>query len=263
VDVPGQMVFEFRKAGADGQWAFQIDPNTKFSFNKDDQGCVTGMTMNKVTSILRAEGGGDLAENCPEIYRPFLGKYVLAVYEFMVRWQNEQLIVSTPGGEVVPLRGPDPNGIWHDTRNNINAIYFKKDKTGRIICMDWFETYQFKKGVAAAVLLERVIKEQGIEVGINKYYELKVHTPKDCYFDESSFNILGYKLMNQKKISEAIAVFNLNMKTYPDSWNTYYSLAEAYMKNGSKKLAIINYQKSLELNPDNAYAKKLIEKLKK
>jgi cytochrome c-type biogenesis protein CcmH/NrfG len=32
----------------------------------------------------------------------------------------------------------------------------------------------------------------------------------------------------------------------------YDSLGEAYMKKGEKELAIANYQKSLELNPDNA-----------
>ena len=262
LDVPGQMVFELKKADAEGQWAFKLDPNTKFSFKKNDQGRVTGMTMNKVTSLLRKEGEADVADDCPEKYRPLLGKYVLAVYEFTVRWQNERLTIGTPSGDVVPLKGPDPNGLWNDTRNNINVICFKKEKSGRVISMDWFETHQFKKGVAAAVLVERVVEEQGIEAGIKKYHELKAQILTDCYFDASSFNILGYKLMNQKKISEAIAVFKLNTKAFPDTWNTYDSLAEAYMKNGNKKLAIINYQKSLELNPDNTNAKKLIKKLK-
>jgi Tfp pilus assembly protein PilF len=48
---------------------------------------------------------------------------------------------------------------------------------------------------------------------------------------------------------------------YPNSYNTYDSLAEAYMDNGDKDLAISNYQKkSLELNPNNMNA---VEKLKK
>ena len=43
------------------------------------------------------------------------------------------------------------------------------------------------------------------------------------------------------------------------SYNTWDSLAEAYMKHGDKELAIQNYRKSLELNSENTNA---IEKLK-
>ena len=51
----------------------------------------------------------------------------------------------------------------------------------------------------------------------------------------------------------------LNVEFYPESANTYDSLAEAYMKSGDNKLAIINYKKSLELNPNNSNA---VERLK-
>ena len=44
----------------------------------------------------------------------------------------------------------------------------------------------------------------------------------------------------------------LNVEFYPNAWNVYDSLAEAYMTNGEKDLAIANYKKSLELNPQNA-----------
>jgi Tfp pilus assembly protein PilF len=49
------------------------------------------------------------------------------------------------------------------------------------------------------------------------------------------------------------------VQVFPTSSNAYDSLAEAYMKSGQKQLAIDNYKKSLELDPDNDNAK---EKLK-
>jgi cytochrome c-type biogenesis protein CcmH/NrfG len=53
----------------------------------------------------------------------------------------------------------------------------------------------------------------------------------------------------------------LSVGGYPNSYNTYDTLAEAYMDNGDKDLAISNYQKkSLQLNPNNMNA---VEKLKK
>ncbi len=50
-----------------------------------------------------------------------------------------------------------------------------------------------------------------------------------------------------------------NVESYPQSYNTYDSYGEALMIKGDKPNSIINYQKSLELNPKNDNAK---EKLK-
>ena len=47
---------------------------------------------------------------------------------------------------------------------------------------------------------------------------------------------------------------------FPNSSNPHDSLAEAYMENGDKSLAIQNYKKAVELNPKNTNA---VEKLKK
>jgi tetratricopeptide (TPR) repeat protein len=64
---------------------------------------------------------------------------------------------------------------------------------------------------------------------------------------EENLNNTGYLLLVQKKVKEAIAVFQLNVKYFPGSWNTYDSLGEAYAEAGNKKLAIATYEKSLKL----------------
>ena len=78
---------------------------------------------------------------------------------------------------------------------------------------------------------------------------------------ESAYNRLGYKLMNEENLKEAIEIFKLNVKLYPGSWNVYDSLGEAYMKSGHKELAIKNYKKSLELNPLNHNAVGMLNRL--
>jgi len=81
------------------------------------------------------------------------------------------------------------------------------------------------------------------------------------YTDETSIWRLGYVWMNKGYITEAIEIFKLWTEAYPESFNAYDSLGEAYMKNGDKKKAIQNYKKSLELNPNNNNAKEMLEKL--
>jgi CubicO group peptidase (beta-lactamase class C family) len=78
---------------------------------------------------------------------------------------------------------------------------------------------------------------------------------------EGTINIAGYGLMGKNKTGDAILLFAKNVALHPDSWNTYDSLGEAYMKNGDKERAIKNYQKSVELNPKNENGKTALKKL--
>jgi predicted Zn-dependent protease len=64
-----------------------------------------------------------------------------------------------------------------------------------------------------------------------------------------------------KRAKDAIEIFKLNTKAHPQVANAWDSLAEAYMKNGDKELAIKNYAKSLEMNPGNRRAVDQLKKL--
>jgi tetratricopeptide (TPR) repeat protein len=79
---------------------------------------------------------------------------------------------------------------------------------------------------------------------------------------EQSINSAGYGLMEDGKLQEAIELLKTNVRLFPDSWNTYDSLGEAYAKAGDTALAIQNYEKSLQLNPKNELGKAALEKLR-
>jgi hypothetical protein len=79
--------------------------------------------------------------------------------------------------------------------------------------------------------------------------------------DEEAINFIGYDFMGRDQVAVATAIFAYNAEAYPDSWNVYDSLGEAYMKNGDKQRAIELYQKSLALNPDNDNGKDMLRKL--
>src|SRR5262249_46428772 len=110
-----------------------------------------------------------------------------------------------------------------------------------------------------ASTLYPAIMAEGIDAATGKYRELKKNRPDDYDFQERELNGLGYNLLAQKKIKEAIKVFQLNVEAYPESSNVYDSLGEGYMLGGDKAPAIENYEKSLKLNPNNTNA---VEKLK-
>jgi len=114
-----------------------------------------------------------------------------------------------------------------------------------------------KKSIAEAMY--KTWKEKDIQSTIQQYETLKKEHPEEYNFAETELNNLGYFLLeNKKKTKDAIEIFKLNLKSYPEYANGYDSLAEAYMISGNKNLAIKNYAKSLELDPNNTNA---IEKL--
>jgi tetratricopeptide (TPR) repeat protein len=80
---------------------------------------------------------------------------------------------------------------------------------------------------------------------------------------ESTVNNAGYYLLAQNKVNGAIELFKLNVKMYPNSWNTYDSLGEAYALAGNKELAIENYEKSVQLNPKSESGPEALKKLRK
>ena len=80
---------------------------------------------------------------------------------------------------------------------------------------------------------------------------------------EAGLNEQGYKFMQLEKFDEAIKVFTLNTQLFPKAWNTWDSLADAYMKKGEKQIALGYFKKSIQLNPQNVYAKQMVESLAK
>ena len=104
--------------------------------------------------------------------------------------------------------------------------------------------------------MHRLIGKVGVEKAM-EIYEMKWRKNNGEYnMAEDQLNRLGYFYMGEKDFETAIAIFKRNAKSYPDSFNTYDSLAEAYMEN-----SIFNYKKSLELNPGNENAKNMLEKM--
>jgi len=80
---------------------------------------------------------------------------------------------------------------------------------------------------------------------------------------EGMLNILGLWLsFNPKMKEQGVNVFSLALHLYPKSANLYDSLAEAYYYNMDYQNAILNYKKSLELNPRNQNAIERLKQLK-
>lgn len=75
---------------------------------------------------------------------------------------------------------------------------------------------------------------------------------------ENELNTFGYELISHERYQDAIQLFELAISHYPHSGNLYDSLGETYLLNGDTTNAVLNYQKSIELDPKNTHAIKVL-----
>jgi dienelactone hydrolase len=124
--------------------------------------------------------------------------------------------------------------------------------------IDWFKN---PRAMSIVQAIRKTLNEQGVEAAIKQYDELKKEKPERYDWGEAELNRLGYELLRTNRIKEAIEIFKLNVAAYPAGFNTYDSLGEAYLAGGERELAIKNYKKSLELNPQNTNAAEVLKRL--
>ncbi len=109
------------------------------------------------------------------------------------------------------------------------------------------DSYFFTKTMVATCL------DKGIEAA------KKMIVNSSITLSEIDLNTKGYEMIKRGFYPKAIELFKLEVFAFPESYDAYDSLGEAYMKHGDFSKAVENYQKSLSLNPNNTNAK---EKLK-
>jgi pimeloyl-ACP methyl ester carboxylesterase len=107
-----------------------------------------------------------------------------------------------------------------------------------------------------------ILDTQGVDAAVQYFKVTHQFEPNTIVFREQEMNLLGYRYLQDGKTKDAIKLFKLNTIAYPGSWNVYDSLGEAYLKDGQNDLAIKNYEKSLELDPNNENARKVLNELK-
>jgi tetratricopeptide (TPR) repeat protein len=122
-------------------------------------------------------------------------------------------------------------------------------------------TYRPAKGIPATIEAFRAeIGRQGFDHAADIYAAMQK--------DDSSFKIeetviypWASDLTDGNHIAQATELLKFNAKLHPDSSDAYAWLGGSYSKLGQKQLAIENYRKSLEKNPDNEESKQKLKEL--
>jgi tetratricopeptide (TPR) repeat protein len=111
-----------------------------------------------------------------------------------------------------------------------------------------------------ARVVRETLQQEGAQAAIEHFNELV--NSGGAYLGDWEVNQIGYFFLSEGHKEEALRVMAYNARQHPNSANAFDSLAEAYYQNGQEAKARECYQRSLEINPDNANAREMLSKLK-
>jgi tetratricopeptide (TPR) repeat protein len=151
-----------------------------------------------------------------------------------------------------------------------DSVEIKRDsfairKEGNIAIVDFVQTIKFLRDQPPFDLSAR--REHRVMVKSNGQWKIAtLMTTETLLYQkptgELTLNNAGYAFLLNGKVDEAIQILELNTKFFPESFNVWDSLAEAYAKAGKKDLAIQYYEKSLQINPKSEGGKKALADLR-
>jgi CubicO group peptidase (beta-lactamase class C family) len=133
---------------------------------------------------------------------------------------------------------------------------------GRHILDPAYKVEPYKYPWALLDTLRTTIQTEGVDAAIELYHQLKSAKSGSFTFNENQLNYLGNELRRDKRMEEAIKVYELNAKEYPKSPLVYESLGETYRRSKSREMAIKCFEKAFELDPQNRHWNFILEKLR-
>jgi CubicO group peptidase (beta-lactamase class C family) len=177
-----------------------------------------------------ADRDGELVGETPT--RPEFTLFQVAPGELARRDRLTRYSFQREGERVESIRVTNPG----QGETPAETIVARRMVEGERLPSDWLAAGELDKAVAA-------------------YRQLFGAEPKDAGVAEARLNQLGYELAGRKETAKALAVLRLNTELYPDSANTYDSLAEVTLRSGDRTGALELYRKVIEVLPRDKAAR--------
>ncbi len=113
-------------------------------------------------------------------------------------------------------------------------------------------------------LLSNLMLTKGENVATTRYKELrtKYYGSQVYDFSEPMLIRLSQASVTANKLDDALAWTKLNLEFYPRSAGTYLQMADVYLRKADQAQALKAVEKAVELDPENADAKRQLEQLK-
>jgi TolA-binding protein len=112
---------------------------------------------------------------------------------------------------------------------------------------------------SAKVRISRALRTKGINAAVAEYWRL--HDQDSTATPESLLNELGYDLLKQSRVDDAIRAFRANIAAYPNSPRVYEAIGDAYLAGGHRTAARDGYRRAAELDSTMTRSRRLADSL--
>jgi len=180
------------------------------------------------------------------------------------RVQKDTAGVTTHIRSILELK----NILQHNPQNGLNWTYkyYSTDTHGSVPLIAEYDAIHFlfnfynMPSRIIAVIIDKKSKTDVAALIDSHYEDVSRHMGYRLLPSEDMLTGIGYFLLSTNQPEKAYAIFNLNIKDYPDSFNVYNVMGDYYDNQKNKAKAIEYYTQSLKLkeNPDT---RKKLEKL--
>ena len=108
--------------------------------------------------------------------------------------------------------------------------------------------------------MSKLIYSKNVNAAID-YFQEKKNDTENYSCDEDQINELGYGLLYENKLDDALAIFKLNIQEHPKSANPYDSYGDALLMKGDSLQALENFKTCYKMDSSLDYARDKAEKL--
>jgi len=134
---------------------------------------------------------------------------------------------------------------------------------GRWLPRDTLQTLLTIKHTSILDSLTAACTRGGWDAALERYRRFTDNNFHNKYrYGVGALNQVGYQLMGDGHVADALRAFRLNVEEYPADWNVFDSYGEACMKAGMKELAIESYERAPALDPSQENPRKMLQQLR-
>lgn len=192
------------------------------------------------------------------------GRYVFNQDEIIeVFYENKDLYIRWKSGKMKPVVLDENTFFVPDMYQKLRFVVHP-DTQERYLGVVSEEdenkvTYEYPKVADSYKTPRMYLRDKEYQKAFDAYVALHKKDSSAVLIEEFEVNRIGYGLLRDKEIDNAITVLEMNVALYPESDNVYDSLGEAYLKKGDSLKAFTNFKKAYELNTGNKRAKAYVE----
>ena len=194
------------------------------------------------------------------------GRYLFNANEVLEIFFKEQILYAKwRGNEHIKLLKVNDSSFYMKALNE-KIIFVNQPEMHIELAMKTAHkgvVYHFRKMTTGEKTPNEYFKANEFDKALTAFKAIKEKDSLSRVIKESRINRLGYTFIRKDDFDTALEIFKINAELYPKSSNVFKSLGEVYFLKKDTVTAIINFKKSLSINPEKRSSKRFLNKITK